>query len=68
MGHSAEAEALYRQALVVTEHTVGDSHPRLVETLTRYAGLLDELRPGPEAAEVRARAASIASHMTLAAT
>jgi tetratricopeptide (TPR) repeat protein/transcriptional regulator with XRE-family HTH domain len=64
-GEVIEAEDLYQRALTTLTRTVGSVHPRLVETLTRYAGLLEQLGRRDEAASVRARAESIESRVKL---
>jgi tetratricopeptide (TPR) repeat protein len=64
-GDMIEAEDLYERALMILERTVGAAHPRLVETLTRYGGLLEHLGRQEEATSVRARAESIESRLKL---
>ena len=68
VGDLIEAIQLYQRALSILESTVGDEHPRVVETQSNYAGALEQLQRHAEAAVQRARAEGIKSRLRLAVT
>ena len=58
-GNLAEAELLYRRALVIREEKLGTDHPDVANTLNNLAGLLKTKRDFAEAEPLYRRALGI---------
>src|SRR5260221_2814307 len=59
LGRSAEAEALYKRSLAITEAKLGADHPEMVTSLDDLAGLYRDTKRNAEAAAVSRRAVAI---------
>ncbi len=59
LGRFAEAEPLYKRALVIAEKGLGPEHPRVATSLENYAALLRKTNRVAEAVEMEARASLI---------
>ncbi len=55
----AEAEPLFRRALLIAEKTLGPEHPNVAQVLENYADLLRKMGRAEEATEMEARAQAI---------
>jgi Tfp pilus assembly protein PilF len=58
-GKYAQAEPLYRRALVIDEKALGPEHPQVAAVLENYAALLHKLNRDAEADKMEARAQAI---------
>jgi tetratricopeptide (TPR) repeat protein len=54
-----EAESLYQRCIVLTQRTLGESHPKLAKRLEAYARLLRHTNRDERAAQMKARATAI---------
>jgi len=63
-GKYAEAEALYKQSLVIFEKALGPEHPNMAQGLENYAALLRKTNREAEATRMEARAKAIRAKHT----